>query len=190
MIFHYGVFNDSSSIKLIALQYGIENDCFLFSNSADMFGRNQNRSQEIKPYRFFFCQISSVYNLFLSSSLIPFHLVVCQLSGYLLTIRAVCYIFVLGSMLLTLHSVHCIYGFSPIWHPNSFDKSRVLLSPNKVGVKFSNDCCISRFFMFAEFSPPSLLYQFLERGDELAESPLSYKLLSSIVLLPDGEGFF
>ena len=155
-----------------------------------MFGRNQNRCQKIKPYLCFFCQISPVYNLFLSSSLTLFHLAVCQPSGYLFTVWAVCYLLVLGSMLLTLHSIHFIYGFSSIWHPNSSDKNRVLLSPNKVGVKFSNDCCISRFFMFAEFSPTSLLYQFLERGDKLAKSSFSYKPLSCIVLLPYGVSFF
>ena len=155
-----------------------------------MFGRNQNRSQEIKPYLCLFCQISPVYNLFLSSSSTPFHLAVCQLSGYLFTVWAICYLLVFGSMLLPLHSIHLVYGFSSIWHPNSSNKNRVLLSPNKVGVKFSNDCCISRFLMFAEFSPTSLLYQLLERGDELTESSFSYKSLSSIVLLPDGESFF
>ena len=190
MIFHYGVFNDSSSIKLIPLQYGIENDYFLFSYCANMLGREQNISQEIKPYLCFFCQIPPVYNLFLSSSLSSFHLAVCQLPGYLFTVRAVCYLLVLGSMLLTLHSVHFIYGFSPIWHPNSSNKNRVLLSPNQVGVKFSHDCCISRFLMFAEFAPTSLLYQFLERGDELAKTSFSYKSLSSIVLPPVGVSFF
>ena len=155
-----------------------------------MFGRNQNRSQEIKPYLRFFCQISPVYNIFFSSSLTPFYLAICQPSSYLFTVWAVCYLLVLGSMLLTLHSVHFIYSLSSIWYPNPFDKNRVLLSPNKVGVKFSNDCCISRFLMFTEFSSPSLLYQFLERGDELVESPFSYKPFSSIMLLLDGEGFF
>ena len=190
MIFHYGVFNDSSSIKLIALQYGIENDCFLFSYCANMLSRNQNRSQKIKPYLCFFYQISPIYNLFLSLTLTSFHLPVSQPSNYLFTVWPVCYLLVLGSMFLTLHSVHCIYGLSSIWNPNPSDKNRVLLSPNKVGVKFSNNCCITRFFMFAEFPPPSLLYQFLEMRNELAESPFSYKPLPCIVLLPYRKGFF
>ena len=137
----------------------------MFSYFANMLCRNQNRSQEIKPYLCFFCKISSVYNLFLSSSLPLFHLAICQPSSYLFTVWDVYYLLVLGSMFLTLHSVHCIYSLSSIWYPNTSDKNRVLLSPNKVGVKFSYDCCITRSLMFAKFSPPSLLYQFLERGD-------------------------
>ena len=157
---------------LSLFQHGIENDCFLFSYRADMLGRNHNRSQEIKPYLCFFGQISPVYNLFLSSSLTPFHFTLCQLSCYLFMVRVVCYLLAFGSMLFPLHFVHFIYGFSSIWHPNSSNINRVLLAPNQVGVKFSNNCCKSRFLMFAEFSPTSLFYQFLERGDELAEASL------------------
>ena len=137
----------------------------MFSYCANMICRNQNRSQEIKPYLCFFCKISPVYNLFLSSSLPPFYLAICQPFSYLFTVWAVFYLLILGSMFLTLHSVHCIYSLSSIWYPNTSDKNRVLLSPNKVGVQFSNDCCITRSLMFVEFFPPSLLYQFLERGD-------------------------
>ena len=91
--------------------------------------------------------------------------VTCQPSSYLFTVWAVCYLLVLGSMFLTLHSVHCIYSLSSVWYSNTSNKNRVLLSANKVGVKFSDNCCITRSLMFAEFFPPSLLYQFLERGD-------------------------
>ena len=137
----------------------------MFSYYANMLCRNQNRSQKIEPYLCFFCKISPVYNLFLSSSLSLFHLAICQPSSYLFMVWAVCYLLVLGSIFLTLHSIHFIYSLSSIWYPNTSDKNRVLLSPNKVGVKFSNDCCITKSLMFAEFFPSSLLYQFLERGD-------------------------
>ena len=137
----------------------------MFSHCANMLCRDQNRSQEIKPYLCFLCKISPVYNFLLSSSLSPFHFAICQPFSYLFTVWVVCYLLVLGSMFLTLHFVHCIYRLSSIWYPNTSDKNRVLLSPDKVGIKFSDDCCITRSLMFAEFFPSSLLYQFLERGN-------------------------
>ena len=155
-----------------------------------MLGWNHNRGQEIKPYLFRFCQISTVYGLLFSPSLTLFHFTVCQLSCNLLTIGVVYYLLVFGSMLLPFHSVHFIDGFSSIWHPNFSDINRVILPLHQFGVEFSNYCCISRLLMLAKVSPTSLSYQFLERGDGFAETSFSDKPLTSIVLFPDGESFF
>ena len=92
-------------------------------------------------------------------------------------------------MLLALHVVHCIYGLDSIWNPNTSDKNRVFLSSQKIRVEFPYNCCIPSSIMFAELPPSSLLYQFFERGDELTESPFSYKTLACIVLFPDGISF-
>ena len=158
MVSHYRIFDDCSRIKLVPLQHGIENDCFLFPYCADMLGRNHNRGQEVKPYLCLFCQISPVYGLLLSSSLTPFHFTVCQLSYNLLTVGVVYYLLVFGSMLLPFHSVHFTEDFRSIRNPNSSDINRVILPPHQVRVEFSNYCCVSRLLMLAEVSPTSLFY--------------------------------